>query len=191
MDNEELENLEAQEQEEKKEVQAQGQTEENQEVVTETAEAEATDPENDFETKIKELEHDLAVVRADFYNFRQRTIKERQETRTRAKEDAIIEFLPVLDNLDRALSVAGEDPSSIVKGVEMVHRQFINALENLGVSAINAKGETFDPSLHNATGTEQVEDPGLDGKVINVMLGGWRTKDRVLRPAQVTVGKNS
>ena len=176
MNNLENEELEAQEQE------SQGQEE--------IQEQEATEPEaEDFESKIKELEHDLAVVRADFYNFRQRTIKERQETRQRAKEDAIIEILPVLDNLDRALSAANEDPATIVKGVEMVHRQFINALENLGVSEIKAKGDTFDPALHNATGTEQVEDSELDGKVISEMLKGWRTKDRVLRPAQVTVGK--
>ena len=177
MNNLENEELEAQEQE------SQGQEE--------IQEQEATEPEaEDFEAKIKELEHDLAVVRADFYNFRQRTIKERQETRQRAKEDAIIEILPVLDNLDRALSAANaEDAKTIVTGVEMVQRQFINALENLGVSEIKAKGETFDPALHNATGTEQVEDSELDGKVISEMLKGWRTKDRVLRPAQVTVGK--
>ena len=187
MDNEELnENLENEELTE----QAQNQAEETQGQETETEEIK-TEPEIDFEAKIKELEHDLAVVRADFYNFRQRSIKERQETRTRAKEDALIEFLPVLDNLDRALSASNEDPSSIIKGVEMVHRQFVNALENLGVSAINAKGETFDPSLHDAAGTEQVEDPELDGKVMNVMLTGWRSRDRVLRPAQVTVGKIS
>ena len=168
--------------EELKEQEEQTQTDEAQE-------QEVSEPEEDFEEKIKELEHDLAVVRADFYNFRQRTIKERQETRQRAKEDAIIEFLPVLDNLDRALSAATEDPATIVKGVEMVHRQFINALENLGVSEIKAKGEFFDPALHNATGTEQVEDGELDGKVINEILTGWRTKERVLRPAQVIVGK--
>ena len=177
MNNEELnENLEETEQEQAQE----SENLESQEIESES---------EDLEAKIKELEHDLAVVRADFYNFRQRTIKERQETRQRAKEDAIIEFLPVLDNLDRALSAVSEDPANIIKGVEMVHRQFINALENLGVSEIKAKGEIFDPALHNATGTESVEDSELDGKVINVMLGGWRTKDRVLRPAQVTVGK--
>ena len=149
---------------------------------------EATEP--DLEAKIKELEHDLAVVRADFYNFRQRTIKERQETRARAKEEVIIEFLPVLDNLDRALTAANaEDATTIVRGVEMVQRQFVNALESLGVSMIKAQGETFDPALHDAAGTEDVEDAELDGKVITERLKGYRTKDRVLRPAQVTVGK--
>ena len=156
----------------------------------EAQETEAQEPEIDFEAKIKELEHDLAVARADFYNFRQRTIKERQETRQRAKEEAVIEILPVLDNLDRALSAANaEDAKTIVTGVEMVQRQFINALENLGVNAIKAQGEKFDPALHDAAGTEEVDDPELDGKVITERLKGYRTKDRVLRPAQVTVGK--
>jgi len=187
MINEELET----EQEEKEAQEPEEVTEKSEEIEEEIKSEEAESESEDFEAKIKDLEHDLAVVRADFYNFRQRTIKERQETRTRAKEDAIIEFLPVLDNLDRALSAAGEDPSSIIKGVEMVHRQFINALENLGVSEIKAKGEIFDPALHNASGTEQVEDPELDGKVISEILKGWRTKDRVLRPSQVTVGKSN
>lgn len=156
----------------------------------EAQETEAQEPEIDFEAKIKELEHDLAVARADFYNYRQRTIKERQETRQRAKEEAVIEILPVLDNLDRALSAANaEDAKTIVTGVEMVQRQFINALENLGVNAIKAQGEKFDPALHDAAGTEEVDDPELDGKVITERLKGYRTKDRVLRPAQVTVGK--
>ena len=162
-----------------------------QEIETETEnKEEAQEPEVDLGAKIKELEHDLAVARADFYNYRQRAIKERQETRQRAKEEAVIEILPVLDNLDRALSAANaEDAKTIVTGVEMVQRQFINALENLGVNAIKAQGEKFDPTLHDAAGTEEVDDPELDGQVITERLKGYRTKDRVLRPAQVTVGK--
>ena len=143
-----------------------------------------------LEDKIKQFEHDLAVARADFYNFRQRTIKERAETRKRAQEDVITEILPVLDNLDRALEVANsEDAKSIIKGVEMVQRQFVSVLENLGVSVIKAKGEKFDPALHDAAGTEKIDDEELDGKVITERLKGYRTSERVLRPSQVTVGK--
>ncbi len=139
---------------------------------------------------IKTLEHDLAVSRADFYNYRQRSIKERTEARRHATEDVITAILPVLDNLDRALSVAGsEDTAGIIKGVEMVRRQFIGVLETLGVSTIKAEGEKFDPALHDAAGTQKVDDPELDGKVTSEILKGYRTKDRVLRPAQVTVGK--
>ncbi len=142
----------------------------------------------DLDAKIKELEHDLAVSRADFYNYRQRTIKEKSQTRQRAQEDVIIEILPVLDNLDRALESA-KNGGDILSGVEMVQRQFINVLENLGVTAIKSTGEIFDPALHDASGTEEVDNPELDGRIINERLRGYRTKERILRPSQVTVGK--
>ncbi len=139
--------------------------------------------------EIESLTTEIKTVRADFYNFRQRTIKERQETRSRAREEVITAILPVLDNLDRALSASADDPAGIVKGVEMVQRQFMGVLEGLGVSVINTEGEKFDPSLHDASGTEKVDDPELDGKIITEQLKGYRTKERVLRPAKVTVGK--
>ena len=155
-------------------------------------------PENDAETpeadpkdeEIASLTQQLKATTADFFNYRQRTTKERTETRRRAQDDVITEMLPVLDNLDRALEAAtSEDTASIVKGVEMVQRQFVGVLETLGVSIIKAEGEKFDPALHDAAGTQPVEDPELDGKVITERLKGYRTKDRVLRPAQVIVGK--
>ena len=139
--------------------------------------------------KIEDLTVEIKTVRADSFNFRQRTIKERQETRTRAYEEVITAMLPVLDNLDRALSASADDPAGIVKGVEMVQRQFVSVLEGLGVSVIKSEGEVFDPSLHDASGTEKVEDPELDGKIITEQLKGYRTKDRVLRPSKVTVGR--
>lgn len=163
---------------------------ENENLDEEAVQSEEIEPESpDLNEKIKELEHELAVSRADFYNYRQRALKERQETRRRAQEDVIISILPVLDNLDRALEAAGSEDSSILKGVEMVQRQFVGVLEGLGVSEIKAEGEAFDPALHDAAGIEEVEDPELEGKVITVRLKGWRTEDRVLRPAQVTAGK--
>ena len=151
---------------------------------------ESPDSNSELEEKIKSLEHDLAVSRADFYNYRQRAIKERNETRKRASEDVIIAILPVLDNLDRALEAAHHgDANNILSGVEMVQRQFISVLEGLGVTAIKSQGEKFDPALHDASGTELVDDPELEGKVITERLKGYRTSERVLRPSQVTVGK--
>lgn len=141
------------------------------------------------DAEIESLTQQLKATTADFYNYRQRTTKERLETRKRAQEDVIVAILPVLDNLDRALEAAvSEDTASIVKGVEMVQRQFVGVLEGLGVNIIKAEGEKFDPALHDAAGTEKVDDPELDGKVITERLKGYRTKERVLRPAQVTVG---
>ena len=155
----------------------------------ENQEIESSEPDQKDE-RIKILEQQVKTVTADFYNYRQRTTKERLEARKRAQEDVIISILPVLDNLDRALEAAdSEDTASIIKGVDMVRRQFIGVLESLGVSIIKTEGEKFDPSLHDASGTEKVDDPELDGKVITERLKGYRTKERVLRPAQVTVGK--
>ena len=141
--------------------------------------------------KIKQLEHELAVSRADFYNFRQRAQKEKSETRKRAQEDLITELLPVLDNLDRALNANSDDQKNIITGVEMVRRQFLSVLENFGVNIISALGENFDPALHDATGTENVNEPEQDGKILKELLCGYRTKDRILRASKVIVGKNN
>ena len=155
----------------------------------ENAEGE-NEPEDEKDKRIKELEHDLAVCRADSYNYRQRVIKERNETRKRSQEEVITAILPVLDNLNRALESAHmDDGTNILTGVEMVQRQFMSVLDSLGVSEIKTEGESFDPALHDASGTEEVNDPELDGKIISERLKGYRTKERVLRPAQVTVGK--
>jgi molecular chaperone GrpE (heat shock protein) len=149
------------------------------------------EPEDEKDTRIKELEHDLAVCRADSYNYRQRVIKERSETRKRSQEEVIIAILPVLDNLNRAIESAHlDDGVNILTGVEMVQRQFMNVLEGFGVSMIKTEGEAFDPALHDASGTEKVDDPELDGKIISERLKGYRTKERVLRPSQVIVGKS-
>lgn len=163
--------------------------EDEEETQAEITENDEPDEAEKLKQEIDSLKTEIKTVRADFYNFRQRTIKERSETRIRAKEEVITEILPVLDNLDRALSAGTEDTAGIVKGVEMVQRQFLGVLEGLGVSIIKTEGQKFDPSLHDASGTEKVDDPELDGVIITEILKGYRTKDRVLRPAKVTVGK--
>ena len=163
--------------------------EEEEELQPEFSEDDSQDESEKLKQEIESLKAEVKTVRADFYNFRQRTIKERSETRARAKEEVITEFLPVLDNLDRALTASSEDSAGIIKGVEMVQRQFLGVLEGLGVSVIKTQGEKFDPSLHDASGTEKVDDPELDGKIISERLKGYRTKERVLRPSQVVVGK--
>ena len=152
-------------------------------------EVENVENEDEKESETLSLQRQLKTVTADFYNFRQRAAKERQEIRQRSKEEIIAAILPVLDNLDRALTASSQDPQGIIKGVEMVQRQFVAVLEELGVSVIKTEGESFDPQLHDASGTEDVDNPELDGKIITENLKGYRTKDRVIRPSQVIVGK--
>ncbi|MCR5346785.1 MAG: nucleotide exchange factor GrpE [Fretibacterium sp.] len=141
--------------------------------------------------RITALEQELAASRADFYNYRQRVTREKQEARRRTEEDVITALLPVLDNLDRALMVP-EDGSArdVLVGVRMVQRQFLSALEELGVSVIPTEGQRFDANFHEAVGTVPADTPEQDGAVVNEQLRGYRTKEgRVLRAARVIVGK--
>ena len=157
-----------------------------------------TEANNDIESqitelsnKISELQNELALVRADFYNYRQRAEKDKTRIRTSISEDRVLDFIPVIDNLDRALNVPEDSTGAdVLKGVRMVQRQFLNVLQDLGVEviAISIKSE-FDPLLHDAVGMEEVTDADLDGKVVQELLKGYRTKERVLRPSQVRVGK--
>ena len=110
---------------------------EDKEKKEEAASQPAEEPDEGAEKRVAELELQLATARADFYNYRQRAMRERQDLRRRAMEDLIVSLLPVLDNLDRALSVP-EDGSAkdILAGVKMVSRQFLSVLEETGVSVI-------------------------------------------------------
>ena len=143
-----------------------------------------------LEERVAELEGELAAARADFYNYRQRMAKERQQIRRLVTDDTISSLLPVLDNLDRALTVP-EDGSAkdVLVGVGMVRRQFLSTLEELGVRIIPTEGASFDPALHDAVETVPVEDPEQDGRILEELTRGYRTDERVLRASRVTVGK--
>ena len=143
-----------------------------------------------LEERVAELEGELAAARADFYNYRQRMAKERQQIRRLVTDDTITALLPVLDNLDRALTVP-EDGSAkdVLVGVGMVRRQFLSTLEELGVRIIPTEGASFDPALHDAVETVPVEDPEQDGRILEELTRGYRTDERVLRASRVTVGK--
>ena len=139
---------------------------------------------------VESLKTQLAAARADLYNYRQRTERDRAKTRKLISEDKAAEFLPVLDNLDRALSVPESGTAKdVLVGVRMVQRQFLSVLENSGVTVIPAEGCAFDPLQHEAIETEFVDEPDRNGMILGELLRGYRTSDRVLRPAQVRVGK--
>lgn len=146
--------------------------------------------ESALKERVAELEGELAAARADFYNYRQRIAKERQQIRRLVTDDTISSLLPVLDNLDRALTVP-EDGSAkdVLVGVGMVRRQFLSTLEELGVRVIPTEGAPFDPALHDAVETVPVEDPEQDGRILEELTRGYRTDERVLRASRVTVGK--
>jgi len=122
---------------------------------------------------------------ADFDNFRKRTERERQEAKRYALMEPLRDFLAVVDNLDRALSAQGS-AEDLKRGVEMTLRQFQEQLRRYGVREVPARGETFDPAVHEAVSRQ--EDPTVERPTVAEELQrGYMIHDRLLRPAMVKV----
>lgn len=130
----------------------------------------------------------LARAQAEFENARRRAAKEQQDFRDFALADTIKTLLPVVDNFERALQAKSES-AEFKGGVELIYKQFQDVLNKLGVRAIPAKGQQFDPHVHEAI--EMVETPDAeDHEVVEEWQRGYKYKDRLLRPAMVKVAKN-
>jgi molecular chaperone GrpE len=131
----------------------------------------------------------LARLQAEFENARKRDARERAEFRDFAVAGAIEQLLPVLDNLNLALSVRGSG-EQLRSGVELIVRQMEEAMRALGVQPIETVGAQFDPQVHEALGAiETTEVP--DHQVMEEVRRGYRLKDRMLRPALVRVANNN
>jgi molecular chaperone GrpE len=130
----------------------------------------------------------LARAQAEFENARRRATKEQQEFRDYAAADAIKPLLPVLDSFERALQVKS-DPADFRGGVELIYKQLQDSLAKVGVRVIPAKGEQFDPHVHEAIEMVETSDVA-DHEVLEELQRGYKIKDRLLRPAMVKVAKN-
>jgi molecular chaperone GrpE len=130
----------------------------------------------------------LARAQAEFENARRRASKEQQDFRDYATVDTVKALLPVVDSFERALQVKS-GPGEFRSGVELIYKQLQDALAKLGVQPIAAKGEPFDPHVHEAI--EMVESSDVaDHEVLEELQRGYKLKDRLLRPAMVKVAKN-
>jgi molecular chaperone GrpE len=130
----------------------------------------------------------LARLQAEFDNARKRGVREQQEFREYAAADVIKSFLPILDSFERALK-AGGDAGDFRAGVELIYRQFQDALQKIGVQPIAAVGQVFDPRIHEAV--EMVDTTEVpDHHVVDELQRGYKYKDRLLRPAMVRVARN-
>ena len=144
------------------------------------------------EPEVETLRREVADLRdrslrtlADFDNFRKRAERERQEFRRYALLEPLREFLPVADNLDRALQ-AGGSADDLKRGVEMIQRQMQELLRRFGAREVVADGEVFNPTLHEAvarTESDRVTVP----TVTETLVRGYLLHDRLLRPAMVKV----
>ena len=123
---------------------------------------------------------------AEFANYRRRTEGVRQEAFDDGRRDAIDKLLPVIDNIERALSAAGDEASGLKTGVEMVLRQTKETFAKMGVEEIDPLGQPFDAELHNAVMQGGAEE-GEPGTVCMVLQKGYRLGGRVIRHAMVKV----
>ncbi|HUM05854.1 MAG TPA: nucleotide exchange factor GrpE [Terriglobales bacterium] len=132
----------------------------------------------------------LARLQAEFDNARKRAAREQQEFREFAAADVIKGILPVLDSFERALKAPGVEGSDLRGGLELIYRQFQDALQKLGVQPIPAVGKEFDPRVHEAI--EMVDTNEVkDHHVLDELQRGYKYKDRLLRPAMVRVARKS
>jgi molecular chaperone GrpE len=150
----------------------------------------------ELEAKIAALEKDKKEnwdrylrAAADVENLRKRQKRELDDARLESKGRVLKEMLPVVDNLERAIehatAQAGTNP--IVEGVQLVLRQFLTAFERLDVTPVEAAGQPFDPNLHEAISQQETDAP--PGTVVQVLQRGYKSGDRLLRPALVVVAK--
>ena len=143
--------------------------------------------------KAKEYLDLLQRTQADFINYRRRTAQEQTEVRVAAQSELLSQFLPVLDDLGRALESAPQDLSTHpwVQGLFLVARRLTTLLDQLGVTQIGKPGERFDPHFHEAIATVARADVS-EGTILQVSQPGYCMNGRVIRPAQVVVaGKPS
>lgn len=149
-----------------------------------TKEEKAEEEVNPLEKELADTKEQLLRITAEYANFRKRSEKEKSETFSCATAKTVGELLPVIDNLERALSNEQEDYEGLKKGVQMTYDGLMATLEKLGVTAYGESGEQFDPNFHNAV--MHIEDEELETNVItDVFQKGYKINDKVVRPAMV------
>ena len=151
----------------------------------ETDQSPLADEVESLKSQMAQQEDKYLRLAAEYDNYRRRTAKEKESIWSEAKADAAVAFLPVYDNLERALKQDTAD-EAYKKGVEMTMNQLKSVLEKLGITEIEAQGKPFDPTLHNAV--MHVEDESLgENTVAEVFQAGFKLGDKVIRFAMVKV----
>ncbi|HIT33189.1 MAG TPA: nucleotide exchange factor GrpE [Candidatus Faecousia intestinigallinarum] len=148
--------------------------------------AEAETPEIDPWEEKYNAEHDSYLrLAADYDNFRKRTAKEKDQSYSNGKSDAVAKLLPVYDNLERALNQPTED-AAYKKGVEMTMTELVKIFTALGVEIFGEAGDAFDPNMHNAVMHTEDENFG-ESTVSQVFQKGFKMGEKIVRFAMVQV----
>ncbi len=144
-----------------------------------------------LQQKYEELNDTHLRLRAEFDNYRKRTMREKADLIKMGGESALKNLLPVIDDFERALQNirATEEMDAIREGVDLIYTKFINYLGQQGVKAIEAVGKPFDTEEFEAIATIPAPQPDMKGKVIDCVQTGYILYDKVLRHARVVVGE--
>lgn len=145
---------------------------------------------NKDKEKIAELEDRVMRQMAEFENFRRRTDKEKQSMFETGAKSVIEKILPVIDNFERGLSTvsAEELETGFASGMNMIYKQLLTELDNIGVKPIEALGQEFDPNLHNAV-MQVASEEYESGIVAQELLKGYTYRDSVVRHSMVAVAE--
>jgi molecular chaperone GrpE len=137
------------------------------------------------------LKAHVAEVRREQEELRQRLTRDLEQRLQLATGNLLADFLPVLDNLERALQAAeqGTNVEALLEGVSLVRTQFLNVLGRYGLEALNRLGQPFDPNFDEAIGMVEVSDPAQQNLVLQEWQKGYTLHGKVLRPAKVAVGR--
>jgi len=139
----------------------------------------------------QEAKNQFLRTLADFDNYKKRTQKEQAEQIKLANERLMKEWLPVIDNLERAMASVGEtrDFDKMLEGVGLIHKQQMAVLSRFGVRPIESLNQPFDPLCHQSIGQGEVDTPEKENRVIAEAQRGYLLYERVLRPALVVIGR--
>lgn len=142
------------------------------------------------EAKLAELHDKYLRQVAEFDNYRKRTMKEKAELILNGAEKTITAFLPVLDDMERALKnmEKAEDVTAVKEGVELIFQKFIKTLETQGVKRIETENADFNTDLHEAIAQVPAPTDEMKGKVIDCVQTGYTLNDKVIRHSKVAVG---
>ena len=139
-----------------------------------------------LQKEIGELQDQNLRSRADFENFRRRMEREKSDYFKHALSGVMRDVLPVLDNFERALASGSEGGEDFHKGIELIHKQFVEALQKQGLRSIDTAGVPFDPTIHEAIMSEERADMPSN-TVVAIFQKGFFLNDRLVRPAMVKV----
>lgn len=142
------------------------------------------------EVQVEDYVNRIKHLQADFENYKKRVARERVELATIVEDRAILKFIPIYDNLERAFRSfnRNNDKDSFVEGMEKIFAGFRQLLENEGVEPIESLGQQFDPALHEALlAVESAEEPNI---ILEEFEQGYMRQGRLLRPSRVKVSKS-